>query len=181
MFSNKKMKKKKIIPIIAIILGVIISIGLIVVHNTKRLPPPQSAPFQAIAVKGPEGWIINGKKWKINYTYYIAFKDKSLQYTIDFPCKIKGNKKITQEKALQAVFPLIEYAYRNQLYNRTLIKSNGKTVPVSLIGVCLLEKRGIMVSGFRVNMTLADIRKRINKLSNEIASPNSDSAVAKPE
>jgi hypothetical protein len=154
------MKKKKVIIILLLPLVLVALVALIIFQNVNEPAKPNSAPFPAMAVKGPEVWSINGDNWEISYTYYIGFNDGSLQYCIDFPYKFEG-KDLSKSEALDMVFPLIEYSYQNNLFNRTPLKDKGRIVPVSLIGVSLIEKTGITTSSFRVQISLDDIKGRI--------------------
>jgi len=119
---------------------------------------------QPFARTGPEQWMVEGKPWPIESTYYLRLGE-SVQYTIEYPYRFGGAiQDMNDSKALGVVFPLMKHAYANGLYKRGGIVKVGKgPLPTTQIGVALFERNAQTVRGYRVSLTLDEIRERIEK------------------
>jgi hypothetical protein len=128
----------------------------------SRNKPVGASPYLPMATKGPEIWKIGNKTYQISYTYYIKMP-KGLQYTIEcpWPAGIKPDEQ-TQENASDLAFPLMQYACEEELYKRATIRQHGKgKITATLVGVVFFEKKGIVFSGIRANLTIDEIKKKI--------------------
>lgn len=124
------------------------------------VPPPAGAvgtlPF---AVSGPETWSVDGKPIRVESTYYIHFPAGGLQYCIDYP--VEGEVPVG-DVARQAAWPLIRYAVSSGAYRRVQVEKIGSGAEeVSYVGVALFRREGTAAKGYRVNLGVEDIRRRI--------------------
>jgi len=106
--------------------------------------------------------VVDGKTWDIAATYYLRLP-QGLQFTIEYPYRFNGAaERMNDEGALAIVFPLMKHAYTKGLYRRGAILKvgEGRLTP-SRIGVTLFEKVNGNVHGYRVGLSLAQIRERI--------------------
>ncbi len=120
--------------------------------------------YSPMARSGPEQWRINDKTYNIEATYYLALPE-GLQYTIEYPWTFASEKnRMNDKRALEISFPLMKYAYEQELYKRTSIGKLGQhTTAPSRIGVTLFEKIGNnKVKGYRVALTVDEIEKRVS-------------------
>lgn len=132
--------------------------------NVNRGTSTRGSPgFSPMAQTGPLDWTIDGKKIKIENTYYLALP-KGVQYTIEYavPPEIKLEG-ISDEEAFEIAFPLMAYAYKNNLHKKSKITKfgTGKVEP-TLIGVALMKKEGIRTSGYRVSRPLQEVAKKLD-------------------
>ena len=114
------------------------------------------------AREGPEQWRIDGQVYRVESTYYLRLPD-GLQYTIEYPWRFRPSEEaMNDDRALETAFPLMKHAYENGLYKRvSTIKIGQGELKPSRIGVTLFQRRGKKVRGYRVALTLAQIKKRI--------------------
>ena len=145
-------------------LNLVLLLMLLAVTGCRKSPhkPVGASPYLPMATKGPEIWQIGDKTYQISYTYYIKIP-KGLQYTIEcpWPTDTKPDEQ-TQENAFDLAFPLMRYACEEELYKRATIRKYGKgKITATLIGVVFFEKRGIVFSGSRVNLTIDEVKKKI--------------------
>jgi hypothetical protein len=158
------------------VLGLIGWFGLIV-HAILALLLPLSygagtpaavgtAGNQLLAQSGPEEWIVDGKAYKIASTYYLRLPE-GFQYTIEYPYRFsQTDRNMDDDRALAAVFPLMKHAYTNGLHTRASVTKIGQGALVpSRIGVTLFEKDGGNTRGYRVALSLDQIKKRIEQES----------------
>ena len=124
-----------------------------------------TAGHSPMAKQGPETWEIDGKKFNINSTYYLALHE-GLQYTIECAWKFSDqNQTISQEEALNAAFPMMQYAYDKGFYKRTSIsKVGGGSVEATRIGVVLSESIGARTRGYRIGLSIGEINQRLKNL-----------------
>ena len=136
-----------------------------------RLLPPTSQPGAVkprpagvegnkfMAWSGQETWDINGRAYEIRATYYLGLP-AGLQYTIEYP--YAGADAIFNDaEALKVAWPVIRHAYEAGLYKRAkIIDKGGRSVPRTRIGVTLLKEGGGMTKGYRVGLSLEEIRRR---------------------
>ncbi len=111
---------------------------------------------------GAEEWVIDGEKYRIAATYSLVLPE-GLQYTIEYPYRFRpSDGQMNDRRALEIVFPLMKHAYEQGLYKRVSVAKLGKgKLNPSRIGVALFQKQGSYVGGYRVGLSLADIKKRI--------------------
>ncbi|MCD4699981.1 MAG: hypothetical protein K8R91_05360 [Phycisphaerae bacterium] len=154
------------------VLGLIGGIGLIL-HSVIAIAMPLSygvpqavgtGSNQPMAQSGQEQWQIDGKGYRIESTYYLTLP-KGLQYTIEYPWKFKVPiAEMNDERALEIVFPLMKHAYEKGLYKRMRISKLGKgNIATSRIGVTLFERHGKEVGGYKVALSLDEIKRRIEQ------------------
>ena len=155
------------------VLGLIGGIGLII-HSVIAIAMPLSygtAPQpvgtsgnQPMARSGPERWQIDGNRYRIESTYHLNVSG-GLQYTIEYPWKFKiPIAEMNDARALEIVFPLMKHAYEKGFYKRLKISKLGKgNMAVSRIGVTLFERRGKEVGGYKVALSLDEIKSRIEQ------------------
>ena len=84
-------------------------------------------------------------------------------------------KNMTREAALEIAFPIMNYAYDNEMYKLKTVKNNrSEELNVSIIGVAIINKReagreGVLsvsrASGYRVALSLDEIKLRKESLS----------------
>lgn len=151
-------------------LGLVACAGLIVHAGLALFMPLSHGHSRAVgtggnqpfARTGPEQWLLAGESWPIESTYYLRLGE-SVQYTIEYPYRFGGAiQNMNDSKALGVVFPLMKHAYTNGLYKRGGILKVGKgPLPITQIGVALFERNGQTVRGYRVSLTLDEIRRRI--------------------
>jgi hypothetical protein len=155
-------------------LGLIGGFGLIA-HTIFALFLPLSYSFgpaqgirtggrQPLAQSGSEEWVIDGRTYNIASTYYLRLPE-GFQFTIEYSHRFsQAVEHMNDERALKIVLPLMKHAYRNNLYKRASVTKLGQGVLTpSRIGVVLFEKRGPKVGGYRVALSLDEIRKRIER------------------
>lgn len=160
---GKESKKVRVVRSV-VPLSFVLLLVLLAVTGCRKSPhkPVGASPYLPMATKGPEVWQIGDRTYQISYTYYIGMPD-GLQYTIEcpWPTDIKPDKR-TQENARDLAFPLMQYACEEELYKRATIRQHGKgKITATLIGVVFFEKKGIVFSGSRVNLTIDEIMKKI--------------------
>ena len=116
--------------------------------------------------RGSERWGVNGTIYNVASTYYVRV-DKEFQFTIEYPHKFGDSlKDKNTERALKIAFPLIEHAYKNDLHNRTsTVKLGEGTLVPSRIGVALFENVGQKTRGYKVALSLEQIKKRFAQQS----------------
>ena len=166
------------------VLGLIGCVGLIV-HASLALFMPLSygaslaqgvgtAGQQPLAASGPEEWVIDGKTYKISSTYYLRVGGE-LQYTIEYPYQFGlADTNMNDERALAIVVPLMKHAYAQGLYKRTSVTKLGQgEMTPSRIGVTLFEKGEGETKGYRVALTLDQIKNRIGQASARNSIPTS--------
>lgn len=143
--------------------------------------PTGSAGFQPMAQSGAEEWVIDGKTYRISSTYYLRLSE-GFQFTIGYPHQFnQGLDNMNKERALKIVFPLMKHAYRNNLHERASVTKlgQGKLTP-SRIGVVLFDKQGGKASGFKVALSLDQIKKRISQAPPAGSATPSDPSVESP-
>ncbi len=154
------------------VLGLIGGIGLIT-HSVIAVAMPLSYGVpqavgtggnQPMAQSGQEQWQIDGKEYHIESTYLLRLPE-GLQYTIEYPWKVKVPiVEMNDERALEIVFPLMKHAYEKGFYKRMRISKLGKgNMAISRIGVTLFERRGKEVGGYKVALSLDEIKSRIEQ------------------
>ncbi len=171
------------------VLGLVGSIGLIVhtilalflplSYGASAVRPAGTAGYRPMTVSGAEQWIIDGKTYSISSTHGLLLPD-GLQFTIEYPYRFSdADRNMDDARALEIVFPLMEHAYRHNLYNRATVTKlgQGKVVP-SRIGVVLLDRQGENTRGYRVALSLDRVRERMGRgvAIGSDASPNPDGA-----
>jgi hypothetical protein len=114
-----------------------------------------------IAQTNPEVWVIDGREYRINSTYYLSF-GSGLQYTIEFEHSAATTIH-DDDKALEIVFPIIAHAYRNKLYERIRIHNSNNNIKPDRIGVAIFKLIGIESRGYRVAMTFDEIKSRLSE------------------
>ena len=118
-----------------------------------------------IAQQGAEQWTIDGKTYRIKSTYYLRMPTGALQYTVEYLCDdcTKILEGITEEKAIDATFPLMKYAYERGIYNRSQISKSGTgELKPTQIGVAITQKNGAHEKGYRVAQSLTQIASRVD-------------------
>ena len=117
---------------------------------------------QPFARCGPEQWVIEGKTWHIASTYLLQLRE-GLQFTIEYPYRFTDAPgTMDDERALAIVFPLMKHTYTSGRYKRAGFTKIGQGhVTPSRIGVVLFEKVNGKAHGYRVGLSLAQIRERI--------------------
>ncbi len=125
-------------------------------------PPPGSAGHQVFDRTGTETWQIDGRPYRVQSTYYLRLP-KGLQFTIEYPHDFgDGPLRMDDESALAVAFPLMEHAYVQGLYDRgTYVTLGSGRVRPTRIGVVLLERNAGKVRGYRVGLSLEEIRARM--------------------
>lgn len=125
-----------------------------------------SAGFEGFGVTPPETWVVDGKAYDIEATYFVIMVE-GLQYTIDstfeFDEELWG---LSTADVLELVFPLIEHAYRNEMYKRVTVRKEGagQVLPTA-IGVVLVERGpdGRVRRGRRVSLGMTAIRQQVER------------------
>ncbi len=156
---------KKVLGLIGgagLIIHSVIAIAMPLAYGTPQAVGTGSN--QPTARSGQEQWWIDGKKYRIESTYYLTLPE-GLQYTIEYPWKFKApTAEMNDERALEIVFPLIKHAYEKGFYKRVKILKLGKgNIAPSRIGVTLFERRGKEVGGYKVALSLDEIKTRIEQ------------------
>ena len=125
--------------------------------------PVGTAGNPPLARSGAEEWVVDGKTYKIASTYYLHLPE-GFQFTIEYPHSFsQSHGEMNDARALDIVFPLMKHAYGNGLYKRASTIPIGQGKEVTRIGVVLFEKQGGNVRGYRVALSLDQIRKRIEQ------------------
>ena len=119
-------------------------------------------PAPPMAKAGPESWDVEGVKYQVAATHYLALPE-GLQYTIEYEVPdAKVLEGMTDAKGHDMAFPLMRYAYDHRSYERAKIEQlGGGTRQVSRIGVSLFTQSGIHTQGYRVASSLEEIRAQI--------------------
>jgi hypothetical protein len=156
------------------VLGLIGGLGLIA-HTVIALAAPLSygvgtagpvgsGGYMSIGRSGAEQWVVDGNTYAIASTYYLHLP-QGLQYTIEYPVKLGASlESMNDKRALGIAFPLIKHAYVNGLYERLKVTKAGQGAVVpSRIGVTLVEWQEGNARGYRVAMSLNQIKKRIEQ------------------
>jgi len=127
-----------------------------------RFDESSTAGHVPMARTGAESWIIDGREYRVSSTYFLGLPE-GIQFTIDYPYEFSGAlAEFTAERALDVALPLIRHAYAEQLHRRARFEKAGSGVAEPYaIGVVLLEKDGPAERGYRVRLTLDEIRTRI--------------------
>ncbi len=140
------------------VLGLVGAGGLIL-HTVLALFMPLGAimpvptPRPAPATAGPGEWEVDGTPYTVT-TVYVLDLPEGLQYTIEHPHPFgPADANMDDARALEIAFPLMRHAYEKGLYK------GGPQTP-SRIGVVLYEKRGGRVHGYRIGLSLDEIRQR---------------------
>ena len=125
--------------------------------------PVAAAPYLPMATAGPESWQIGGTTYNIHCSYYLGMQE-GLQYTIEFPYTgEKALDDLTDSEAREIAMPLMQHAFVNGFHKRAKIQKKGEgAVAPTLIGVALFQKKGISVSGKRVNMSMVEMQQKID-------------------
>lgn len=111
-----------------------------------------------------EEWVIDGKTYSISSSYYLQLPE-GLQFTIEYPYQFgSGDRNMDDARALEIAFPMMRHAYSNDLYKRSSVTKlgEGKMIP-SRIGVVLYEKQGGGTRGYRIALSLSQIRERMER------------------
>jgi hypothetical protein len=118
-----------------------------------------------LAKEGPENWKIGGQWYRISSSYYLRLP-VGLQFTLEYPHKFdSAAAPMNDERALEIVFPLMRHAYEKGLYKRSSISKLGEgQLEPTRIGVVLWEGQGKVVRGYRVGLSLDQVKERIRKL-----------------
>ena len=139
------------------------------IHSCKTQRATKTSPFPQIAQTGRETWNIAGKEYQIESTYIIIFKN-GVQYTINYVCDENIDiDSLNKDKALEIAFPIIRYAYDNDLYKKKHVKQNGKDIKVDAIGVAIMkqksEAKGLVTKShmYKVSLSLGEIKNIIMK------------------
>ena len=154
------------------VLGLIGGIGLIV-HTWLALffplsygaaRPVGAGAYSIMGQYGAEQWQIDGRTCRVTGSYYLMLP-QGIQYTIEYPWLFRpGDPPMIDEQALQIAFPLMKHAYQQGLHNRgTVTKVGHGRVAPSRIGVVLYAKQGGRTRGYRVALTLKEIKRRIDQ------------------
>ena len=134
-------------------------------YGASNVPPPGVGDRLTLAQNGPERWVADGQAYQVTSTYYLQLPE-GLQYTIEYPHNFDDYGRMTDEIALEIAFPVMKYAYLNGLHNRFHIRKLGQgSLSPSRIGVALVEGQGARVRGYRVALTLDQIKERIGQAS----------------
>ena len=168
-----------LIGAVGLIAHAVLALFLPLSYGGSGAVPVGTAGNQAMARSGPEQWIVDGESCKIASTYYLRLPE-GLQYTIEYPYSFRNSDTdMNDDRALAVVFPIIKHAYTNGLYKRASISKlrEGALAP-SRIGVTLFDRRDGRVQGYRVALSLDEIRKRIGRTS--ISASSSPSAEGAP-
>lgn len=142
----------------------ILALFLPLSYGAGAAQPVGTAGNQPFAQSGSEEWVIDGKTYCISSTYYLRLPE-GFQFTIEYPYRfVQADTHMNDERALEIVFPMMKHAYRSNLYKRTSVTKlgQGQLVP-SRIGVVLFERRGGSSRGYRVALSLDQIRERIEQ------------------
>ncbi|MCK4627285.1 MAG: hypothetical protein KAV00_18370 [Phycisphaerae bacterium] len=165
------------------VLGLIGGAGLIA-HSIIAISLSYSAPQAAVTIgyspmaqSGSEQWQIDGKEYRIESTYYLALPE-GLQYTItiEYPWKFEGPEvPMNDERALEIVFPLMKHAYEKGFYKRANISKAGQgALSPSRIGVAIIKVGEQTLSGYRVALSLDEIKRRIEQENPSASKPTGD-------
>ena len=105
---------------------------------------------------------IDGRTYRVAGSHYLMLP-AGLQYTIEYPCRFRSSDgPMNDERALEIVFPLMKHAYQRGLHRRRTVTKVGRgPVAPSRIGVVLFTRQGQRVQGYRVALTLGEIKRRI--------------------
>lgn len=127
-------------------------------------PVTSNNPFGAMAVGGPEVWMIDGKPFQIRATYLIVVNGR-LQFTVDYLCA-EGCPEfvgMSDEKAFSVAYPIMKHVVTHGLYARTTVqKFGGEPLKTELIGVAITQQTGGgKERGYRVARTVEQIRAAI--------------------
>jgi len=114
-----------------------------------------------MAASGPETWTIDGKTYQVAATYYLGLPE-GLQYTIEIPWKFEKASPMNDDVALAIALPLMQHAFKNDRYKRMQFAKAGEgQVEANRIGVALVEQDGQRSHGYRVALSVPEIRSRI--------------------
>jgi hypothetical protein len=118
--------------------------------------------FPTVGMQGPETWTIDGKKYRIEESYFLPVSD-GMQYTIEYVHRFgKPLETVTDEEALQIAFPLMRYAYEHDVYLRKRIyKIGSENITAKRIGVILIEEHGNKSQNYWAGLALGQIAARI--------------------
>ncbi|MFA6134112.1 MAG: Yip1 family protein [Phycisphaerae bacterium] len=111
---------------------------------------------------GPEQWTIDGKTYHVSSTYYLTLQD-GLQYTIEYPYQFTAaDGQMDDKHAIDIAFPLMKYAVQSGTY-RHMHKVDEGPVDPPQIGVALVEQAQGGARGYRVSLSVAEIKRRIEQ------------------
>ena len=113
-----------------------------------------------MAVVGPETWTVDGKRYQIDSTYYLALPE-GFQYTMEIPWKFANSQPMNDQSALIIALPLMEYALKNNVYKRMRFSKVGVgNVEADRIAVILVERKGQEDRVYRIALSIPEIRAR---------------------
>ena len=117
-----------------------------------------TGPFMPMAKSGPYTITVDGVERRIDDSYYLALPD-GLQFTMDVTVSSVPPDKAA---ALTIAWPYMRDAYLKETYLRSSITKagSGPTPPVG-IGVALVVREGIKMSGYRIGLKLTEIQARL--------------------
>ncbi len=141
---------------------IVLFLSLLLISGCKDNFSGNTAGHNPMAAQGPETWDAGGKKITILKSYYLALPE-GLQYTVESPYDFGSNAlKMTEQQALDIAFPLMRHAYEKGLYNRTKISEVGHgPLEVKRIGVVLVQGEGMQARGYRIGLSLDQIRAKL--------------------
>lgn len=127
-------------------------------------PPAGTAGHPVFGQKGPEQWNINGRMYDIASTCDLVLPE-GLQFTIEYSYQFPaGSKAMDDQQALEVVFPLMRHAYQSGLYKQTTVVKVGQgPMEASRIGVSLVERTSNGTRGYRVALSIDEIKRRIEQ------------------
>jgi len=129
--------------------------------------------YPPMGIQWPETWTMDGKDYDVERSYFLPLP-VGMQYTLEYAHGFdKPVEAVTEEEALEIAFPLMRYAYENDVYLRQQTRRAGSgNVTVERIGVVLIKRQGRKVQGYRVGLELDQIAARIRNEKKEGAGQN---------
>lgn len=147
-----------------LIVHTVIALFMPLSYGAGAAPAVGTAGMHPLAQSGAEEWVVNGKTYKIASTYFLQLPE-GFQYTIEYPYEFNlADANMNDDRALAVALPVMKHAYTNGLYKRMTVGKFGEGALVpSRIGVVLFQKDGQRVRGYRVGLSLDQIKKLIDQ------------------
>lgn len=135
--------------------------------NVGRPVISGAAGFAPMAATGAEQWIIEGRSYNIESSYFLVFPE-GVQYTVTYRVPLVQLKGLENEQAELLAFPIMAHVVENELHLRSWIKTlDGEEVDPVRIGIIFLHSQGQDATGYRYGLSIDEIRKRIAAAENQ--------------
>jgi hypothetical protein len=109
--------------------------------------PPLTQRVPVAGEKGKETWVVEGKGFAVDRTYFLLFPD-GVAWMIDWRCGDcdAALESVDEGRAEEMAWPLLRHAWEGRLWERAMVADAG-AVPPGRVVVSIIGTR----KGYRVN------------------------------